>query len=89
MNILFPILLILLPLILVAVLFIKEFNKNEKVLTAECDHTYFPVQVNNTFIGQECTLCGEFNSVEQIFGEDYVKSHPEHFKVLNRIKITE
>jgi hypothetical protein len=31
-----------------------------------CDHLYFPVSVDGNLIGQECSLCRKFNSLEDV-----------------------
>lgn len=32
----------------------------------ECDHIYFPVPGANGPIGQECSICGKFNSLKDL-----------------------
>ncbi len=33
---------------------------------AECSHLYFPVEVGGVLAGQECRLCGNFNSMDDL-----------------------
>jgi hypothetical protein len=52
----------------VIILVYDHFKERRDVVVKECDHTYFPKYeaMHGHVIGQQCSICGKFNSLEDM-----------------------